>query len=167
MCPWTINLWNHPASIWCFAEAIVQGRGKNWFCKGVSILCVCVRMENVLLHCRCNNLRYKDQGGSEGAVQLQFPPPSPGLTVCQVIHFRGNYQQGCIPAQSSNSNGWAVTAGEGRGRWVPQAAPHILTKNNNNTPMESWENTRFKDEHSGTSTQISSSISKSRDVPGW
>lgn len=55
----------------------MQGRGKNWFCKGVSILCVCVRMENVLLHCRCNNLRYKDQGGSEGAVQLQFPPPPP------------------------------------------------------------------------------------------
>lgn len=49
----------------------------------------------------------------------------------QVIHFRGNYQQDRSPACSSNSYGWAVTAG-GREGETPQAAPHTIT--NNNTP---------------------------------
>ena len=79
MCPWTINLWNHPASIWSSAEAIAWGRGKIGFvsvCVYFSV-CVCVSMcGQKMAFCTADVITWgiRERGGKEGAVQLQFPP---------------------------------------------------------------------------------------------
>lgn len=78
MCPWTINLWNHPASIRSSAEAVAWGRGKIGFVGACGFLRPCVSMwtENGFLHCRCNNLRHEGAGGREGgsSITISFPP---------------------------------------------------------------------------------------------